>query len=138
MPVVQSPRIPRKFPVPVWMKLVLLLAVVLGLVIRSYLHKNDIKNIQISNVMISDYTKISADVTFEVENLARYAYKDQAIMIKIFTHNGEEIASRLAAVDIQPKKKQRFLKVLDKFERPLQDDEVPVAEVTLYKPGLLD
>ncbi len=138
MPVVKSPDIRKKFPVPAWTKMVLLLAVIFGLAVRSCIHRSEKRNIQISNVMISEYTTLSADVSFEIENKGGVHYAKQVIMIRIKTHRGEEIASRLTTVNIKPKSRQRYMKVLDKFDRPLAEDEVPVAEVTLYKPGLFD
>ena len=138
MPVVKSPDLKKKYPVPAWVKMILLLAVVFGLVVRSCIHRSEKRNIVISNVMITEYTTLSADVSFEITNKGGVPYKRQPIMIRIQTHTGEEIASRLTTIAIKPKTTQRYLKVLDKFERPLTEDEVPVAEVTLYKPGLFD
>ncbi len=138
MSTIETPSIHRKYPVSSTAKLILLVAVIFGLGVRSCLNRSDKKNILISDVMITDYTTISADVSFEVENKAGHGYEDVKIMIKVYTNDGEEVASRLTTVDLKSKSQRRFVKVLDKFDRPMTDDEVPYADVTLYKPGIFD
>ncbi len=125
--------IKRRWPIPPAIKLILLVAVILGLVARSCWMKKPGRNLQISEIEITEFTKVSADVKFTVANRAKITQK-KSVLIKIFSPSGELIASKISWIEIPAKSRKRFLKVLQKFNFPIENpDEIVDVTVDFYK-----
>ncbi|NQV17135.1 MAG: hypothetical protein HQ534_01125 [Armatimonadetes bacterium] len=125
--------IKKRWPIPPALKLILLVAVILGLVGRKCWMKNPGRNLQISEIEITEVTKVSADVKFTVANRAKISLK-KSVLIKIFSPSGELIASKIAWIEIPAKSRKRYLKVLQKFNFPIDNpDEIVDVTVDFYK-----
>ena len=125
--------IKKRWPIPPAIKLILLVAVILGLVVRNCWMKDPGRNLQISEIEITEVTKVSADVKFTVANRAKITLK-KSVMIKIFSPSGDLIASKIAWIEIPAKSRKRYLKVLQKFNFPIENpDAIVDATVEFYK-----
>lgn len=126
--------IKKKWPIPPSVKLILMLAVILGLFGRSCWLKNQAANIKISNIEIVDASKVTADVVFNVANRASVPLK-KAFLIKIYDKKDQLVASKITQIELQPKSNKRYLKVLQKFNVPLMNgiDDVKEVTVEVYK-----
>ena len=121
-----------KRPIPATIKLLLLIAVILGILLRTCWKKNQAKAIIISDVQITQVTKVSIEVSYNVENLASVTLK-KAFLIRVFTKDGEELASKITQNEIPPHSKKHYLKILQKFNMPLKNkNEIGRATVEIY------
>ncbi len=117
--------------IPTSAKLILLLAVIIGIWMRSCWLNYQKENIQFTDIKLESATPVSVDVTFNIDNKSLKSGKHR-IFIEVFTSRNEVIAKKLTFVDISSKSKKGYIKVIDKFSRPLFDDETLThARVTL-------
>ena len=122
MGIIQAPDLKRKRPIPANMKMVLLLAFVFGIVLHQCYKKYEAKNIQFVNIQFENSTSVSTDVVFTaISNTLQE--KERKIIIKVYSKQGEVIASRITTVLIKAKAKTEYRKVLQEFTRPLQPNE---------------
>ncbi|MDO9578775.1 MAG: hypothetical protein Q7J16_12905 [Candidatus Cloacimonadales bacterium] len=126
--------IKKKWPIPPAVKLILMLAVVMGLVGRSCWLKTRDANIQITNIEVVEATKVSADVKFNVANRADIALT-KSFLIKIIDKDDQLVASKITQIELPPKSNKRYLKVLQKFNIPLMNgiDDIKEVTVEVYK-----
>ena len=126
--------IKKKWPIPPAVKMILMLAVVLGLVGRSCWLKTKDANIQISNIEVIEATKVSADVKFSVANRANLTL-NKSFIIKIISKDDQLVASKITQIELPPKSNKRYLKVLQKFNIPLMNgiDDIKEVTVEVYK-----
>lgn len=124
----------KKWPIPPAVKMILMLAVVLGLVGRSCWLKTKDANIQISNIEVIEATKVSADVKFSVANRAKMTL-NKSFIIKIISKDDQLVASKITQIELPPKSNKRYLKVLQKFNIPLMNgiDDIKEVTVEVYK-----
>jgi len=120
---------------PAIMKLALLIAVVLGIWGRACHRRSEIENFLFSNITIENQTHISAEIIFDMENNTFQKGKKN-ILIELFAANDELIASRLTPIDIIPNETRRYVRVVENFNRPLKQDEIIYAKVSLYQRGV--
>ncbi|MCL1827140.1 MAG: hypothetical protein FWG20_03765, partial [Candidatus Cloacimonetes bacterium] len=98
---------------------------------NSY-RKNELNKITVTRVFTENQTPFSIDVIFEVKN-ETLQYGKKPFLIEAYTNNGVLIATKLVNIEIQSKSTTRFVKVLDKFERKLrEDEEITIVTVKLY------
>lgn len=121
--------IKKRWPIPTAVKLFLLVAVILGIATRNCWMKDPGKNLQISDIEIIEVTGISADVAFVAANRAKVNLK-KSVIIRLFTKDGEEIASKISYIEIPAKSRKRYLKVLQKFNFPIKSRE-DIAEISV-------
>ena len=121
--------IKKRWTIPPTIKLILLVAVILGFIGRNCWMKNPGRNLQISEIEISEVTKVSADVKFTVANRAKITQK-KSVLIKIFSPSGDLIASKITWIEIPAKSRKRYLKVLQKFNFPIENPE-DIVDVTV-------
>ncbi|MCF7858732.1 MAG: hypothetical protein K9N07_05335 [Candidatus Cloacimonetes bacterium] len=125
--------IKKKRPIPTYVKLILLVTVIVGLLIHNCWKKTQGVNIQISDIQLSNITRVSLDVSFTIASRASLEL-DKAFMIEIYTTQGELIASKLTHIKVPPKSRKRYIKVLQKFNFPLNDpDEISDFKIYVYK-----
>jgi hypothetical protein len=122
--------IKKKYPIPAAIKLILMLAVILGIVGRNCWMKNKDANIQISNIEVVEATKVTADVKFNVANRANIVLK-KSFLIKIIDRKDQLVASKITQIELPPKSNKRYLKVLQKFDIPLMNGIEDIKEVTV-------
>ena len=121
--------IKKRWPIPPYVKFVLMLAVIVGFWSYSCWKKNVGANIQITKIEVLQATMTSADISFFVASRASIALK-KSLLIKLTNVNDELVASKITQIEIPPKTKKKFLKVLQKFEIPLNGFE-DIGEVTI-------
>ena len=138
MAVIDRIDINKKRSVPAWTKMILLLLVVFGIYMRSCWNKQQKELILIQNPMVDSFNSASVDVVFDVINRTSRAM-EKKILIRVYSEEGEEIASKITLIKIQPSSNKRFLKVLQKINRPIRDEsDVAKATVELYVSSIID
>ncbi len=124
----------KRRSIPNWIKLVLLVTVIFGITLRNCWKKSQTSDISITDIEISDYTIASIDVNFVITN-SNDVELTKKIIIKAYLASGEELASRLTSIKVSPKSKKRYLKILTKLQKPLNDiNEISLVTVEVYNP----
>ena len=124
----------KRRSIPNWIKLVLLVTVIFGITLRNCWKKSQTSDISITDIEISDYTIASIDVNFVITN-PNDVELTKKIIIKAYLASGEELASRLTSIEVSPKSKKRYLKILTKLQKPLNDiNEISRVTVEVYNP----
>jgi hypothetical protein len=124
----------KRRTIPNWIKLVLLVTVIFGITLRNCWKKSQTSDISITDIEISDYTIASIDVNFVITN-PNDVELTKKIIIKAYLASGEELASRLTSIKVSPKSKKRYLKILTKLQKPLNDiNEISLVTVEVYNP----
>ena len=122
--------IKKKWPIPASVKLILMLAVILGIWGRSCWLQTKDANIMISDIEVVEATKVTADIKFNVANRAEIALQ-KSFLIQIYNHRDELVASKITQIELPPKSNKRYLKVLEKFNIPLLNGIEDIKEVTV-------
>ena len=127
----------KKYPVSSSFKMVILIAAIFGIVLRGCWIKSQKKNIIFSNAKISGFSSANIDVEFDVTNKKKIEY-EKAILIKVISRNGAEIASKITKIYIHPlQKKKGYLVELTKIKIPIKSlDDVGFVSVKLYNASL--
>lgn len=129
---------PRRYPIPAWVKMALMIAVILGLTLRSCYVKQQGRSFVISGVTIQEKTRVSVDVVFTITNTARVTQK-KSVLIQVYDTNGDLVASKLSQIEVPGTSERRFLKVLQKFKRPIKDaSEIELATVDIYNSSVFN
>ncbi len=116
--------IKKRWPVPNWIKLVLLGMMIFGFYLRSCWKEVQTNQVQISNIEAVDFTNASIDVQFTIANPNGVDLK-KSILIKVILNSDAELASRLTSIEIPAKSKKNYLKILNRFAKPLNSlDEI--------------
>ncbi|MCD4818335.1 MAG: hypothetical protein K8S23_06555 [Candidatus Cloacimonetes bacterium] len=126
----------KRRAIPAGAKLFLLVAVIFGITLKNCWRKNQDTKIVISNIHVQEFTSVSIDVAFTIENKTSMEL-EKNILIRVFAPDKKEIASRIAKISILPNSKQKYLKVLQKLNRPIKDENT-IANITveLYNPSI--
>jgi hypothetical protein len=123
----------KKRTIPPVAKLIMMLAVIVGLVLHTCWKKTLGDNLQISDIQLSNITRISLDVSFTIASRASVEL-EKSFMIEIYTTSGELLASKLTHITIPPKTRKRYIKVLQKFNMPLESpDDIGDFKIYVYK-----
>jgi len=123
----------KKRAIPQASKLILMLAVIMGLVLHTCWKKTQGDNLQISDIQLSNITRISLDISFTVASRASIEL-EKSFMIEIYTTSGELLANKLTRLTISPKTRKRYIKVLQKFNMPLESpDDIGDFRIYVYK-----
>jgi len=128
----------KKYPVSAAIKLLMMVAIVMGFYIRGCSRKNAAKLIKISYVEVTEVTSANIDIKFVVENGASVQLKKN-FLIKVFLEDGEEVASKITAVTLQPNSRKKYLKVLSKFNSIVNSEtKISHATVEIYEPNFFN
>ena len=123
----------KKRAIPPVAKLIMMLAVILGLVLHTCWKKTQGDNLQISDIQLSNITRISLDISFTIASRASIEL-EKSFMIEIYTTSGELLANKLIHLSIPPKTRKRYIKVLQKFNMPLESpDDIGDFKIYVYK-----
>ncbi len=124
----------KRRPIPNWIKLVLLIAVILGVSLRSCWKKTNPNSVLISDIQVTEFTISSVDVKFTVENPHKVNLT-KPILIKIMHRSGVELASKLTNIEFPAQSKKRYLKVLTKLVKPVNElSDISEVSVEVYNP----
>ncbi len=122
-----------KRTIPPAAKLILMLAVIMGLLLHTCWKKTQGENLQISDIQLSNITRVSLDISFTIASRASVEL-EKSFMIEIYTTSGELLANKLTHITIPPKTRKRYIKVLQKFNMPLNDaDDIGDFKIYVYK-----
>ena len=123
----------KKRAIPPAAKLIMMLAVIIGLVLHTCWKKTQGDNLQISDIQLSNITRISLDISFIIASRASVEL-EKSFMIEIYTTSGELLANKLTRLTIPPKTRKRYIKVLQKFNMPLESpDDIGDFKIYVYK-----
>jgi len=123
----------KKRAIPPLAKLIMMLAVILGLVLHTCWKKTQGDNLQISDIQLSNITRISLDISFTIASRADIEL-EKSFMIEIYTTSGDLLANKLTRLTIPPKTRKRYIKVLQKFNMPLENpDDIGDFKIYVYK-----
>lgn len=127
--------ITKKRPIPASAKLVILLAVIFGIWLRANWVKKQPYTLRFLNIRATEVTSSSIEVTFEVANPNNIEVKKN-ILIRAFTTKGELIADRITEIVSQPKKKQKYIKMLNILNVPIKStDDIGDITIEIYTPS---
>lgn len=128
---------PNKYPVPNWIKLLVIALVLMGIFIHNCTQDLQDKEIRISDVNIAAYSKVHVEVTYTLQNLAK-ADREVWLLLKVYDDKDEELGSVLYLVTIKAGATQSRIKLVDKLARTLADNEQPAkASIRIYKRKVL-
>ena len=123
----------KKRAIPQASKFILMLAVIMGLVLHTCWKKTKSDNLQISDIQLSNITRISLDISFTIASRASVEL-EKSFMIEIYNTSGELLANKLTRLTIPPKTRKRYIKVLQKFNMPLESpDDIGDFRIYVYK-----
>jgi len=123
----------KKRVIPPATKLILMIAVVIGLLLHTCWKKTQGDNLQISDIQLSNITHVSLDISFTIASRASVEL-EKSFMIEIYTTSGELLANKLTRLTIPPKTRKRYIKVLQKFNMLLNNpDDIGDFKVYIYK-----
>lgn len=123
----------KKRAIPQASKLILMFAVIMGLLLHTCWKKTQGDNLQISDIQLSNITRVSLDISFTIASRASVEL-EKSFMIEIYTTSGELLASKLTHIIIPPKTRKRYIKVLQKFNMPLKSpDDIGDFKIYVYK-----
>lgn len=137
MPRFEVPDMHRRRPVPVWLKMMLLVAVLFGIAIFRCSRSAESEKLVIHDVSVEESSNISAKVIFSIRNRVDRLYGKKQVRIVLEDQLGREYASRLVAVDIQPLSDRKYVFVLSEFHFTPPADVVASPVVEFYYPGIL-
>lgn len=129
----------RKWPIPNWVPMMLLIVAVCGLLIGRCSHRARKDYIQFSNIEVIAATHANIDIKFTARNISEIDFKKKGVLIRVVNEQGDEIASKITTINLTPGESKRFLKVLTKFNIPLRSsEEISEVKIETYSPGLFN
>ncbi len=128
---------PRKFPLANSGKLLVLIAVVLGVLIHQCTQKQLRESIVISDIQIVDYSSGHMELEYQIQNL-RDREQEVRLLAKAWDDNDIEIASIMFLVKLPPNATQKRTKIIDKLNRAIKEGEIPKrAAIRVYERKIL-
>ena len=127
----------KKWHIPNWIPMLLLLAAVSGLIISRCSHKAQDKYLVFSEISVKTATYANIDVNFTVFNRTKIDYEKKPIWIRAFNHDNEEIASKITTIAIGQREQKKYIKVLSKLQIPIKGvDDISSVTVEMYHAGI--
>lgn len=121
-----------KKTIPVGIKLALLIAFGFGIWFKTCYKDYQKENITFEKIRLENPTNMSVDVYFTINN-PTYQNGKKNVFIQVITSYNDILATKLTTIQLDAKSKQEYIKVIDKFKRPLATDEKIVkATVEFY------
>jgi len=137
MPTIGTPNIKKKNSISPTVKLILLVAVILGLIIWNCSQDREKSNILFEEITHENSTHLSVEVMFYINNKTLQSGR-KPVLIQVFTSSGDMIASRITSIDLEPRSRRRIIRIIDNFERPLRADEtISHVNVELFQRSFL-
>lgn len=133
MPIVDRLPFPRKYKLKQGVVLLVLLAAIFGLWLRSQSRKALGERVIIHSVSIDRHDTQFVEISFEIENKGNQA-QDVMLLARIFDPAGDEIASKLFQITLKPSWKGTRSHTLDKMTRPLRPGEKPYRATLELRP----
>jgi hypothetical protein len=129
---------PKKYPIPNWLKILVLALVFASLMMYNCSQDKLRQMLKLSDIRISAFSKAQVEVEYTIRNDTK-SDRDAWLLLKVFDVNDSLLASSLFLVKLKAGEKKDMLKVMDKLSRPLAAGEKPgTATLELYRrKGLL-
>ena len=128
----------KKRTIPTVIKLLLLIAVIVGISIRACWKKSQTDKIIITDVQIAEKTLSNIDVTFTVINKMGVDLKKDFI-IKVYNNRDPVIATKITQIKLKAARRQKFRKVIQRFLQPIRDpQDIKKATVELHYRSIFD
>jgi len=122
MPTFTRTDVKTKGRVPLSIMIIIFVALITGMWVRSCSLQDETKKITIDNVKLENQTPVSIDVIFDVDNKTLQSTR-KTLLIELYTNTGQKIYSTIKIINIYPRKRQTYVYVFDNWERPLQEGE---------------
>jgi hypothetical protein len=120
---------PRKYPVPNWIKLMIVVMFFVGVIITNHSQRLLTRDIRISDIKISEYSRVHVDVEYTISNRSSVD-RDVWLILQVYDNKSALLGNALFLVNCKAKSTQERLKMIDKLVRPLENNEKP-AKATL-------
>lgn len=133
MPIVDRLPFPRKYKLHQGVVLLVLLAALFGLWLRSNARKSLSERVIIHSIAIERYDTQFVEISFEIENKGNNS-QDVMLLARISDPAGAEIASKLFQITLKPASKGIRSHTLDKMTRPLRPGEKPYKATLELRP----
>lgn len=128
---------PKKYPIPGWIKVFVLAMIMVGILIHNCSQDNLQREIRITNIRITEYSRIHVEVAYTLISQARVD-REVWLLLEVTDESNRVLGSTLFQTDIRAGQTKPMLKVLDKLDRPLGPDEKPAtARIEIYKRKVL-
>lgn len=132
MPKIERLDFPKKYKLKSFVLIMMMIAALFGLWLKNNAKERLSRQIIISEVSFSGYGSQYVELSYMVENRSN---KEQNLnfLARVWSQDGEELASSLYQQSLAPRSKVLRSKMLDRLSRSLKEGERPYrAEVSLY------
>ncbi len=132
MPKIERLDFPKKYKLKSFVLIMMMIAALFGLWLKNNAKERLSRQIIISEVSFSGYGSQYVELSYMVENRSN---KEQNLnfLARVWSQDGEELASSLYPQSLAPRSKVLRSKMLDRLSRSLKEGERPYrAEVSLY------
>ncbi len=124
---------PRKYPVPGWMKLAVLIMVLTGFLIHRCWQKQTSEQILISNVRVAAYTRVHVEVEYTLHNTSSLD-REVWLLLQVYDSRDLLLGSVMFAQNLKAGSGMGYVKLVDKLVRPLNPDEKTIrATLEVYQ-----
>lgn len=132
MPKIERLDFPKKYKLKSFVLIMVMITALFGLWLKNSAKQRISSQIIISEVSFSGYGSQYVELSYMVENRSN---KEQNLnfLAKVWSRDGEELASALYSQSLAPRSKVLRSKMLDRLSRSLKEGERPYrAEVSLF------
>lgn len=124
---------PKKYPIPNWIKLMVIVLVIAGVFIHNCTQDNLLKEIKITDVQITEYSKVHVEVDYTIANSSKFD-RDVRLLLRVYDKDNIELGSTLFLVNISKHSKKSMLKIIDKLSKPIDNENRPFkATIEIYR-----
>lgn len=128
---------PKKYPIPNWIKLLVVVLIFCGILIHNCSQEHLSSEIEISDIKIVDYSRVHIEIEYKIHNKTNID-RDVWLLLKVTDSNNEELASSLFLIKLKAEEKLSKVKIIDKLSKPLDDKITPQkATIEVYKRKVL-
>jgi hypothetical protein len=124
---------PKKYPIPNWLKLAIIVILFGSIVYYNNAEDRLLKKLVISDVVITGYSRVHAEVQYSIHNETR-SDRNVRLLMKLYDVNDSLLTSAMFMVNLKAGEKKEMVKILDKLSHPLGKGEKPgSATLQVYK-----
>jgi len=133
MPIVERLEFPRKYKLKSTVLLIALVCAIFGIWLRNHHQQVLNRDIVISEISFSDFGSQYIELSYRLQNLSRNE-QNINLLARVWDKEGNELASALFPITVQPSSQSMRSKMLDRLNRTLKEGERPYrAEISLYQ-----
>lgn len=133
MPIVDRLTFPRKYKLKQSIVLLVLLAAIFGIWLKTRAQKSQSERIIIHKVYIERWDTQFVEIGFVIENKGKKP-EDVKLLARIYDPQGGEVSSKLFQITLKAQNKGPRSHILDKMTRPLRPGEKPYRATLELKP----